>query len=39
MYFMYYAYLSKIHFTKHDEETETQNKLYLLVAEEVVSPF
>ena len=35
---MYNAYLSKIYFTKHDEETETQKQLYLLVSEEVVSP-
>ena len=35
---MYHTYFSNIYFTKHDEETETQKQLYLLVSEEVVLP-
>ena len=39
MYLKHHAYLFNIHSTKHDEETEIQNKLHMLFSEEVAPPY
>ena len=39
MYLKHHAYLFNIHSTKHDKETEMQNKLHMLFSEEVAPPY